>query len=252
MKIPSCPTTDDMIKKYLISLIHAAIADYEKTFLSLLERNPDATLLDLGCDTGEWTIKVAHQVGTKNIIGVDIVKDRLKCAFQKGVKIVEADLNKALPFKNNSFDCIISNQVIEHLYKLDNFVSEIYRILKVGGFAICCTENLSSWHNIGALVLGFQPFSLTNISCKAVIGNPLGLHNQPIESKEMINFETFQHIRVMSWLGLSDIFKVHGFKIEEIRGAGYYPLPPKLARIMANLDKRHSAFLLIKVRKARD
>jgi hypothetical protein len=32
-------------------------------------------------------------------------------------------------------------------------------VLVRGGRTIVCTENLASWHNIAALVVGLQPFS---------------------------------------------------------------------------------------------
>lgn len=236
-------------KKYLISLVDAAISRYQRVFLMLAEQSPGAILLDLGCDTGEWTSRVGSYIGAANIYGVDIVQDRLRLASQRGINAVVADLNRPLPFKDESFDCVISNQMIEHVYDLDNFVSEIYRVLRAGGIVVCCTENMSSWHNIGALAMGFQPFSLSNISCRAVIGNPLGLHHQSAKGKEMINLKSFQHVRVLSWLGLSDIFRVHGFKIDAVRGSGYYPLPPMLATVMVRLDTRHAAFLAIKAKK---
>lgn len=237
------------MKRYLTSVVDAAVLDYERIFLGLAGQSPGALLLDVGCDTGQWTSTVGKSMGAGEICGVDIVQDRIGQAYRRGISTVVADLNGKLPFKDGSFDCVMSNQVIEHVYDLDNFVSETHRILRANGVAICCTENLSSWHNIGALAMGFQPFSLSNISCRAVIGNPLGLHHESAKGKEMIKLKSFQHVRVLSWLGLSDVFSVHGFKIEEARGTGYYPLPPIIAKAMARLDARHAAFIMIKARR---
>lgn len=69
----------------------------------------------------------------------------------------------------------IQNPVIEHLFDTDNFVSESFRILKPGGYTIVSTVNLASWHNIFALILGYQPFDFANISIKGTIGNPFSL-----------------------------------------------------------------------------
>lgn len=237
------------VKRYLTSLVDAAIQDYERIFLGLAGWNPGALLLDVGCDTGEWTSRVGESMGSGEIYGVDIVHSRIAEASRRGINSVMADLNGKLPFKDGSFGCVMSNQVIEHVHDLDNFVIETHRVLRTGGTTICCTENLSSWHNVSALVMGFQPFSLSNVSCKAVIGNPFGLHHESAKGKEMIDLKSFQHVRVLSWLGLSDIFSVHGFKIEEIRGTGYYPLPPIMAKAMARVDARHAAFIMIKAKK---
>lgn len=237
------------VKEYLTSLVEAAIREYKRVFLCLAGEAPGGVLLDLGCDTGEWTGRVGGSMGVRQICGVDMVPERIGLASEKGICAVIADLNRPLPFRDSSFDCVMSNQVIEHVYDLDSFVGEMYRVVKTRGVAICCTENLSSWHNIGALTLGLQPFSLSNISCRAVIGNPFGLHHESAKGREMIALKSFQHVRVLSWLGLADIFRVHGFRIEEVRGTGYYPLPPIMARAMARLDGRHAAFIMIKARK---
>lgn len=43
------------------------------------------------------------------------------------------DLNKKFPYKDNFFNEVYSNCVLEHLTDLENFVNECYRVLKVGG-----------------------------------------------------------------------------------------------------------------------
>ena len=44
------------------------------------------------------------------------------------------DLNKdKLPFKNNSVDFILANNVLEHLDSIDNCLAECHRVLKDGG-----------------------------------------------------------------------------------------------------------------------
>ena len=53
-----------------------------------------------------------------------------------------------------AFDVVHANQVIEHVFDLDRFVSEIKRVLAPGGRAIICTENIASWHSVAALFLG--------------------------------------------------------------------------------------------------
>ena len=54
--------------------------------------------------------------------------------------MVNADA-QFLPFRNNTFEGIISHHVIEHIERDDVFMSEIKRILKEGGFAILGTPN---------------------------------------------------------------------------------------------------------------
>jgi len=54
-----------------------------------------------------------------------------------------------------------------------------------------------------------------------------------------------KHITVMTLKVLKEVMTIHGFKIEKVMGAGYFPLPAKLGKIF----KRHSNFVTIKARK---
>lgn len=98
------------------------------------------------------------------------------------------------------------------------------------------TENLSAWHNLGAQALGWQPFSLTNISTEVGgLGNPAAIHRGE-------RGEQRGHLRVLTPRGLRELFEVHGFRVDRILGAGYFPLPGAVARF----DMRHSMFQTIK------
>ncbi len=48
---------------------------------------------------------------------------------------VKADIQE-LPFKNETFDVVICNHVLEHVADLSKALSEIKRVLKLGGYAI--------------------------------------------------------------------------------------------------------------------
>jgi len=211
-------------------------------FLHLLENGNSAKLLDLGCGPGEFTAKCAERIGTSDVYGVEIDDESIDKAESRGVKCIRADLNNRLPIDSGCFDVVISNQVLEHLVNCDIFIEEIQRILKPGGYAVVSTENLSSWHNIFALVLGYRPFS-QSYSTK-FFGNPLSTHDEEEQS------DLGTHIRVFAYKPFKDVFELDGFKVESLLGAGYYPMPSKfLMRLMSKMDPRHAHFMTIKVRK---
>lgn len=232
-----------MPRKLLINYYNSAARLNEKNILSLLEEDKNAKLLDLGCDTGEWTLKIAKKIGSKDVYGVEIVDERIKQAKAKGIKVAKADLNEKLPFKDNFFDVVHANQIIEHLHDTDNFISEIYRVLKPKGYAIISTENLSSWHNIFSLIFGWQPFSMTNFSSKGPIGNPLSLWRKVNSSSR--HLKAWEHVRLFAYRGLKEIFEKYNFSIEKFIAAGYYPLPAFLGMF----DTRHGHFICVKIRK---
>src|SRR3989338_5146868 len=83
--------------------------------------------LDVGCGNGIITRNLGKIC--KEIIGVDIEDKRL---IKEGYKFILIKDEK-LPFKDNTFDVVISNQVIEHVNDQDDHIKEIYRVLKDDG-----------------------------------------------------------------------------------------------------------------------
>jgi 2-polyprenyl-3-methyl-5-hydroxy-6-metoxy-1,4-benzoquinol methylase len=230
------------MKKFLNNLYTKAVLINKNNILSLIETNPYGSILDLGCDEGSWTLEVAKKMNSKSIYGIEIVNERLLLAMKKGILVKDSDLNLTFPFDNESFDVIHANQVIEHIAQLDNFISEISRVLKNNGYAIISTENGSSWCNVIAAICGWQIFSSTNMSSKTSgIGNPLALHRT-----EDIDLSSWTHKTIFNYRGFKEIFEAYGFKVESIKGAGYFPLPG----IIGTIDVRHSHFITIKIRKS--
>ncbi len=193
-------------------------------------------LLDLGCHDGEWTRRLADTLGAHEIHGVEIVEEAAKMAEQHGVRVHRLNLNEPLTsLPSAAFDLVHANQVIEHVSSVDVFVSEVYRLLKPGGHAVISTENGSSWHNVFAAVMGWQIFSLSNVSAlKAGLGNPFAIQRGGTPYAG-----TWTHKTIFNFRGLVEMLEAHGFRKVEIAGAGYFPLPACLGSI----DPRHSAFI---------
>lgn len=230
------------MKKFLMNQRTKAYEKNKQNILNLLEEHKKAKLLDLGCDDGVWTMKLAKKIKTKDVSGYEIIEEAVNKAKKRGVKVKRGDLNKKLEYPNNSFDVIHANQVIEHLNNTDLFLSEIYRILKPNGYAIISTENLSSWHNIFALLIGYMPFSLTNISSKTgAVGNPLAPHS----GGEFWNETSWEHQRIFTISGLKHLSALHGFEFESVLASGYYPF----GNLFSKIDPSHSAFITLKIRK---
>lgn len=61
--------------------------------------------------------------------------------------VLQVDLNKKLPFKTNSFDFILTTEVIEYVSNHKIFFSECLRILKPGGSLILSTPMFANLHN---------------------------------------------------------------------------------------------------------
>jgi SAM-dependent methyltransferase len=240
----------NIIKTYFEDFWGNAKKERKKQILDLLVKNKKATLLDLGCDDGRFTKIFGEKIKTDNLYGIEVNKSAAKEAKAKKIKVRYSDLNFRFPYKDNTFDVITADQVIEHLWDLDNFVSEIYRVLKPKGYAIISTENLASWHNVFALILGLQPFTGPTVSSKNVIGfHPLTSNINEIANKYKHTLEMPSHAKVLTLTALISLFKSFNFKIERIVTAGYIPFGGKVGALLSKIDKRHSFFITTKVYK---
>jgi SAM-dependent methyltransferase len=219
----------------------AASANFANIGRALAGAPPHGVLVDLGCDDGGHTLEFAAAARARQVCGVDVVEERAAAARERGIDVTLGDLNEQFPYDGARFDVVVSNQVIEHLADTDNFVREVHRILCPGGLAVVSTENLASWHNVLALLLGWQPFSLSNVSgTRLGLGNPLAAQRGDAPA-----LRSWEHVRVFAYRGLKELFEAHGFTVENVVGAGYYPLPAAFAR----LDPRHAAFLTVTARR---
>lgn len=230
-----------MIKKFLHEAWIAAMKLNKQNLLDLLDYNPKHTFLDLGCDDGEWTYQIQQKVGSTSANGVEIIESSANKARIRGIDVTVADLSNPLPFADESFDIVHGNQVIEHVPNIDLFLSEIFRVLRQGGYAVLSTENGSSWVNIGAAILGWQIFSLTNVSNRVSgLGNPCAIHRG-----EQGQISSWTHKTIFNYRGLKEICEVHGFSKIDIKGAGYFPLPA----LFGKLDPRHAHFITVRAEK---
>ncbi len=194
-------------------------------------------MLDLGCADGSVTVRVADAAGAAEVHGVEFVDAWAAGARERGIDVLVADLGKPLPYDDASFDLIHSNQVIEHLQRTDLFLMEIRRLLAPGGHAVISTNNLSSWHNVASLAMGWQPFP-SHVSDYVVTGNPVNTY-------EGFEQDTTgqQHLRVFTGRALAELAAYHGLVLDADASNGYYPLGGALARAAARIDHRHTAYL---------
>jgi methionine biosynthesis protein MetW len=210
-----------------------------RVILETMPPRPEGRMLDLGCSDGRWTLEVARHVGCTDIHGVEMLEERAAEARSRGIAAIIADLSEPLDaYEDAAFDVVHANQVIEHLRNTDCFIREIRRILRPEGYVLLSTNNLSSWHNIVSLALGWQPMPCT-VSDLVKVGNPLDTYDHQEHTSPGQT-----HLRVFTGRALTELARYHGLRPVTERSAGYYPFPGGVGRQLARIDRRHGAFLV--------
>jgi len=204
--------------------------DYD-VFTDLLEVNPEARLLDIGCKEGGRTLQFAAKIGTSHIVGVDI--QNLHVPFI----LVQTDIDAGLPtLERESFDVVTVSQVLEHVSNTDRLIKEAYRILKPNGYVVVGTPNIASGRVILELLLNKQP-NTSHVSDYFILrGDP---------GQEWRKSEGNLHRRLFTLEGLRSLLEYYDFKVEKEVGTGYGPFP----FLEAILRGRYAANLVVKARK---
>lgn len=96
--------------------------------ITLAGKNITGKTLDVGCGTKPYE----KYFNSTEYIGLEI-----ETTIHRGYN--KADVfykGGKFPFKNGEFDSIVTNQVLEHVFVPDLFLSEINRVLKKGGILL--------------------------------------------------------------------------------------------------------------------
>src|SRR3989344_674752 len=101
-------------------------------------------LLDVGCSAGDITAYFSRYVG--KTVGFDVDKQAIKLAKKryssyKNLSFIEAGGSK-LPFKNDSFEIVLCNQVYSYVANPEGLMNEILRVMKSRGICLFTGDNL--------------------------------------------------------------------------------------------------------------
>ena len=94
-------------------------------------------VLDAGCGSSLIVQSL------NNVIGMDFNYAKLRFLRRYEIPLVNASAF-ALPFKDDSFDCVISSQVIEHIRYDETLFTEMRRVLRTGGMLILGTPDYAT------------------------------------------------------------------------------------------------------------
>lgn len=109
---------------------------YKENYMNFFNINNKKDILEIGCGPGALTNSLSRWYPNANIIGIDKDTSFIEFAKQKmpHLNFMEADAT-SLPFKDNTFDVVISHTVQEHIPP-EKFFNEQLRVLKPNGICL--------------------------------------------------------------------------------------------------------------------
>ena len=113
-----------------------------KKTLKILKPEPRDKVLEIGCDSGLFSLILKEKFKDIKHQAVEIDPERIKMAVSRGIDVQKVDVEKEkLPFGDNYFDIILFTEVMEHLSNPLLTLSEIKRVVKPKGTVIISTPN---------------------------------------------------------------------------------------------------------------
>ena len=134
------------------------------------KRSSSLRVLDDGCGFGLYCLEMANR-NFQGIVGIDVDIDRVKASNQAAANLgLSCDFLVAdaehLPFKEASFQLVLSTEVIEHLHDDEGAIKEISRVLSENGSLCLSTPGGSDLsehveHSMGHERSGYEQDSLS-------------------------------------------------------------------------------------------
>lgn len=204
--------------------------------------NNGGKVLECGCHDGQNFDRLQEKIilSRNDYYGIELDAASVVRAGNKGLNVIQADLNNLLPYQDNTFSCVIGLSVLEHLLYGCQWIRESYRILRPGGTLVILTPNISTFFSMWLLLIGKMPSSGpypdSNILLKDQVGVRLsGDDTYNVETNKL----THRHLVVFSFRALKRYLQLLEFN--EIRGYGFglYPFPNFMQALLENLDPYH-------------
>ncbi|MCB2171309.1 class I SAM-dependent methyltransferase [archaeon] len=181
--------------------------------------SPPRTVLDVGCGTG-MLAGLLSEAGYK-VVGIDLSDVAVQKCRARGIEAYQQDLAEKLQFSDNTFDCILMSEVIEHLVDPIQVLKELRRVLKINGVMVITTPNSSFITRRFRYLIG----------------------------KSSTETQNFSHLRFFSADFLKRVVTSAGFSIVHFLGYLFNPFNMNTGFVLRNLINLFSENFIVVLKK---
>jgi 2-polyprenyl-3-methyl-5-hydroxy-6-metoxy-1,4-benzoquinol methylase len=97
-------------------------------------------ILEVGCGVGTIVFELTRQ--GHEVCGIDISQEAIAHGLEKyGDVDLRVGAAEKLPFVNETFDVVLSFDLLEHIAEVDQHLSETHRVIRNGGYYLFQTPN---------------------------------------------------------------------------------------------------------------
>ncbi len=131
--------------------------DYSRLRYVVDALQPGERVLDCGCGPGFLAALLAeHGI---QVVATDLSRVGVERTRARGIEAYQVDLDtERLPFPDGSFDAVIANSNLEHLFFMRRHVRECVRCVRPGGKFIWLVPNIGHWRYRLWLLAGRFPY----------------------------------------------------------------------------------------------
>lgn len=215
---------ENEIEEYYKKLQNLKFGKYHTSYERLMEREiqfPNASidarriikkiqsftsnkdLLDIGA--GHGFISKEAKLNNFKVTALEINKERSEIFYKMtGIRTIKKMFNNDFANKNlEKFDVVIASQLLEHISDTQNFLENIFKVLKRGGICLIAVPNSRS---ITSMILGKRDFFLIppehlnffSIKCLRILFQRNNL--------KMLKYETISRITLDRYKKISKIY----------------------------------------------
>lgn len=126
----------------------------DRSDLEALVPTDAKSVLDVGCGPGQLGAALKRR-GVARVVGVELNPEAARAAGGVLDEVVSCDIEtEELPFPDESFDCLVYGDVLEHLVDPWAVLQSHRRLVKPGGSVLVSIPNVAYWRVVLGLLRG--------------------------------------------------------------------------------------------------